>query len=137
MNAIYKFADDSTVEERRRKHPIDINRAEVERVDSIKFLQMMITNIVSWTSHMDKTVKKAQQCLFFLRRLRKFVMSIRTLTNFYRCTTESILSKYTMACYSNCSVQTITKADLPSMDFIYTSRCHKKAANMIKDSSHP
>eukprot|EP00061_Rhincodon_typus_P005993 g26159.t1 len=38
-------------------------------------------------------------------RLRKFGMSIRTLTNFYRCTIESILSGYIMAWYGNCSAQ--------------------------------
>eukprot|EP00061_Rhincodon_typus_P013480 g39878.t1 len=37
----------------------------------------------------DATVKKVRQHLFFLRLLRKFVMSIRSLTNFYRCTIES------------------------------------------------
>eukprot|EP00061_Rhincodon_typus_P000878 g13063.t1 len=76
-------------------------------------------------------------------------MSIRSLTNFYRCTIESILSKCTMAWYGNCSAQdckklqkvvctdqTIMEANLPSMDSIYTARCRGKAAN-IKDPSHP
>eukprot|EP00061_Rhincodon_typus_P015464 g43150.t1 len=66
--------------------PIYISGAEVERVKSIKFLGVTITNNVSWTSHIDATVKKAQLRLFFLRRLRKFSMSIRTLTSIYRCT---------------------------------------------------
>eukprot|EP00061_Rhincodon_typus_P019199 g9822.t1 len=77
-------------------------------------------------------------------------MSIRTLTNFYRCTIKSILSRCIMAWYGNCSAQehkklhkvvsiaqTITEANLPSMDSIYTARCHGKAANIIKDPSHP
>eukprot|EP00061_Rhincodon_typus_P004017 g21565.t1 len=94
-------------------------------------------------------VKKAQR-LFFLRQLRKFGMSTRTLTNFYRCTNESILSGCIMAWYGNCSAQdrkklqkvvctaqTITEANLASMDSIYTARCHKKADNIIKDPSHP
>eukprot|EP00061_Rhincodon_typus_P004944 g23780.t1 len=68
-----------------REHaPIYINGAVVERVDSIKFLGVMITNNLSWTSHVDATVKKAQQRLLFLRQLRKFGMSMRSLTNFYR-----------------------------------------------------
>eukprot|EP00061_Rhincodon_typus_P017346 g46000.t1 len=70
---------------------IYINRTKVEGVKSIKFPGVMITNDLSCTSHADATVKKAQQLLFFFRRLRKFVTSIRTLTNFYRCTVESIL----------------------------------------------
>eukprot|EP00061_Rhincodon_typus_P015860 g43777.t1 len=69
-----------------REHiPIYINRTEVERVKSIKFLGVMISNDLFWTSHVDAIVKKEQQHLFFLRRLRKFGMDIRTVTNFYRC----------------------------------------------------
>eukprot|EP00061_Rhincodon_typus_P015031 g42480.t1 len=55
--------------------PICNNGAEVERVESIKFLRVTITNNLSWTSHVGATVKKAQQHLFFLRWLRKFGMS--------------------------------------------------------------
>eukprot|EP00061_Rhincodon_typus_P008978 g32070.t1 len=69
--------------------PIYINRTEIERVKSIKFLGVAITDDLFWTSHLNATVKDTQR-LFFLRRLRKFGMSIRTLTNFYRCTIESI-----------------------------------------------
>eukprot|EP00061_Rhincodon_typus_P001080 g13662.t1 len=62
--------------------PIYINGTEVERVESVKFLRVTITNDLSWTSHVNVMVRKTQQHLFFLRRLRKFGMSIRTLTNF-------------------------------------------------------
>eukprot|EP00061_Rhincodon_typus_P001755 g15690.t1 len=145
MNAIYKFADDTTVvrrisnnnESKYRKEIgglvtwcnennlsnnvgrtkeliiafrkkggehslICINGVEVERVKSVKFHGVMITDNLSWTSHIDATVKKAQK-RFFLKWLRKFGMSIRTLTNFYRCTIESILSGCITAWYGNCS----------------------------------
>eukprot|EP00061_Rhincodon_typus_P001222 g14073.t1 len=55
-----------------RHTPIYNNGAEVERVESIKFLGVTTINNLSWTSHVDVTVKKAQQRLFFLRQLRKF-----------------------------------------------------------------
>eukprot|EP00061_Rhincodon_typus_P001336 g14490.t1 len=87
----------------------------------------MITYNLSWTSHVDVIVKKAQQHLFFLGQLKKFGMSIRSLTNFFRCTIESIMSGCIMAWYGNCSAQdykklqkvvctaqTITEANLPS-----------------------
>eukprot|EP00061_Rhincodon_typus_P010985 g35669.t1 len=70
--------------------PIYINGTEVESVKSIKFHGVPISNNLSWTSHVNATIKKAQQHLFFLRQVRKFGMSIRSLTNFYRCTIESI-----------------------------------------------
>ena len=53
--------------------------------------------------HTDSVVKKAQQRLFNLRRLKKFGMSPKTLTNFYRCTIESILLGCITAWYGNCS----------------------------------
>eukprot|EP00061_Rhincodon_typus_P011603 g36750.t1 len=132
------------------KHaPIYINRTEVERLKSIKFLGVMIIDNLSLTSHVNVTVKKAQQHLFFLRRLRKFGMFISSVTNFYRNTIESILSSYTTAWYGNhsaqdckkpqkvvCTAQTITEANLPSMDSTYTARCCRKAVNIIKDPSH-
>eukprot|EP00061_Rhincodon_typus_P001325 g14456.t1 len=95
MNAIYKFADDTTVGGEHA--PIYINCAEVEKVNSIKFLGETITDDQSWTSHVCTTVKKAQQHLFFLKQIRKFGMFIKSLTDFYRCTIESILSGCIMA----------------------------------------
>eukprot|EP00061_Rhincodon_typus_P015124 g42632.t1 len=66
-----------------REHiPIYVNRAEIETMESVTFLGVTITNNLSWTSHVDATIKAAQQCLFFHRQLRKFGMSIRTLTTF-------------------------------------------------------
>eukprot|EP00061_Rhincodon_typus_P002757 g18385.t1 len=110
----------------------------------------MITDDLSWISHVDVTVKKVQQRLSFLRQLRKFAMSIRSLTTFYRYTIENILSGCITAWYGNCSAQdckkrqkvvctaqTITEANLSSVDPIHTARCHRKAANFIKDPSHP
>ncbi|XP_059506611.1 uncharacterized protein LOC132210466 [Stegostoma tigrinum] len=130
---------------RGERSPIYINGDDVERVSCIKFLGVRITNHLSWTSHIDVTVKKTQQRLFFLRRLRKFVMSVRLLTNFYRCTIETKLSECIMAWYGNCSAQdckklqkvecaaqTITEANFPSTDSIYMACCCRKAANIIK-----
>eukprot|EP00061_Rhincodon_typus_P005793 g25738.t1 len=134
-----------------REHAFNyINGTEVERVMSIKFLRMTITSDLSWTSHVDATLKKAQQHFFFFRWLRKFGMSIRSLTNFYRCTIESVVSRCITAGYGNCSAQdcktlqkvvctaqTITEVNLPPRGSIYMAHCRGKAANIIKDSSHP
>ena len=73
-----------------------------------------------------------------------------TLTNFYRCTIESILSGCVTAWYGSCSAQdrkklqkvvnvaqSITQTSLPSIDSVYTSRCLGKAASIIKDPTHP
>eukprot|EP00061_Rhincodon_typus_P014395 g41387.t1 len=85
--------------------PIYINGTKVERVKNIKFLGVKITDDLSCTSHLNVTIKKAQQCLFFLRQRRKFGISTRSLTKFYRCTMESILSRCIMSWYGNFSAQ--------------------------------
>eukprot|EP00061_Rhincodon_typus_P003115 g19314.t1 len=94
----------------------------------------------------DAVTVKVQQCLFFLWWLRKFSTSIKTLTNFYICTIESLLSGCMTAWYGSCSAQdlkelqkvvctaqTMTEANLSSMGSICTARCCGKAANNIKD----
>eukprot|EP00061_Rhincodon_typus_P015202 g42742.t1 len=86
-------------------NPIYINGTEVETVISIKFLGVTIIDDLSWTSHVDATVKKAEQHLFFLRQLRNFGTSLKSLTNFYRCTIVGTLSRCITAWYGNCSAQ--------------------------------
>jgi len=62
----------------------------VEKVSCFKFLCVFIKDDLTWSRQADSAVKTAQKCLYFLRRLKKFGMSTKTLTNFYRCTIESI-----------------------------------------------
>ncbi len=76
-----------------REHtPITIDNTPVERVNSFKFLNVHITEDLTWSAHTDAVLKKAHQRLFFLRRLWKFVMSPSILRSFYTCTVESILT---------------------------------------------
>ena len=58
--------------------PIYIDGAAVDRVESFKFLGVHITDKLKWTAHKDSVVKKAQQSLFNLRRLKTFGLSPKT-----------------------------------------------------------
>jgi EAL domain-containing protein (putative c-di-GMP-specific phosphodiesterase class I) len=52
-----------------------INRAIAERGESFKFLGLHITNYqLSWSKHTKKVMKRTQQHLFPLRRLKIFGM---------------------------------------------------------------
>ncbi|XP_072563147.1 uncharacterized protein [Paramormyrops kingsleyae] len=64
----------------------------VERVSSFKYLGIYICEDLTWTLNTTQLVKKAQQRLYFLRRLRKFGMSRKILSNFYSCIVESTLT---------------------------------------------
>ena len=87
--------------QQREHSPIHIDGTTVEKVESFKFLGVHITDKLKWTTHTDSVVKKSQQILLNLSRLEKFVLSPNTLTNFYRCTIESILSGCITTWYGN------------------------------------
>ena len=50
----------------------------VEKVACFKFLGVHITDKLKWSTHTDSVVKKAEQRLFNLRRLKKFGLSPKT-----------------------------------------------------------
>ena len=55
---------------RAEQAPININGAVVEQVGSFKLLGVHITNNLSWSKHTNAVVKRAQQNLFPIRRLK-------------------------------------------------------------------
>ena len=81
-----------------------------------------------------------------LRRLKKFGLAPKTLTNLYRCTIESILlGCITTTLYGNCtahnrralqrvmrSAQPITGGKLPALQDTYSTRCHRKPQKILK-----
>ena len=119
-----------------REHPpIHIEGTAVEKVERFKFHGIHITDKLKWSTHIDSVVKKAQQRLFNLRRLKKFGLLPTTLTNFYRFTIERILSGCITAWYGNCTVhnrktlqrvvrsaQRITGGTLPALQDINSPR---------------
>ena len=127
-----------------------INGTVVEKVDKLKFLGMLITDKLKWSTYTANVVKKAQQHLFNHRRLKKCSLAPKTLTNFYRCTIESILSGCIIAWYGNCFAHTrralqgslrwpaqrITGGKLPALQDTCTTRCHRKAIKIIMDNNH-
>ncbi len=51
--------------------PLPIDSSTVERVSSTKFLGLQITEDLTWTTNTTSLSKKAQQCLHFLRWLKR------------------------------------------------------------------
>lgn len=60
-------------------HPHQL--AAEKRFKSYKLLDVYITEELEWLLHTDRVVKKVQLGLFKLRRLNKFVLVPKTLTN--------------------------------------------------------
>ncbi|KAK3529628.1 hypothetical protein QTP70_032507 [Hemibagrus guttatus] len=112
-NHIIKFADDTTVvgliskynERAQSDHSqLNINGSNVEIVKSTKFLTVHLVEDLTWSLNTSSITKKAQQRLYFLRRLRKAHLPPPILTTFYRGTIESILSSCITAWFGNCTV---------------------------------
>src|SRR4029434_2360324 len=78
--------------------PLHINGSAVEMVSCFRFLG--VSNDLTWSAHTDKVVKAARKRLFFLRRLDSVI-----LTNFYRCTIESILTGCITVWYGSCTAK--------------------------------
>ena len=108
--------------------PILIYGAVVEQVESFKFLGVHINNKLTWSKHTKTVVKRAQQNLFPLRRLKIFGMGLQILNRFYSWTIGRLLAGCVTACYGNCSAsdckalqrvvrtaQYITVAKLPAI----------------------
>ncbi len=132
------------------KFVVCINNIPVEIVSSFKFLGIQITDTLSWSLNTSCVVKRAQQRLYFLRCLKKYSMSMKTLINFYQATIESILTGCILVWFGNTTAQDckhLTKivktaskiigTPLPLLQDIYTTRCKRKALNTTKDTSHP
>jgi hypothetical protein len=96
--------DDREIQETSRgSTSLSTSEGQQWRKWKVKFLDVHINDKLKWSTHTDSVVKKAQQHLFDLRRLKKFGLSPKTLTNFYTSTIESILSDCITAWYGNCS----------------------------------
>ncbi|KAK1796865.1 hypothetical protein P4O66_000953 [Electrophorus voltai] len=135
----------------RRDHsPLAINGSSVEIVKNIKFLGVHIAENLTWTLNTSSITKRAQQHLYFLRKLREAQLPSPILNTFYRGTVESILSSCIITWFGNCTafdhktlqriVRTAEKiigVALPSITNIYITRCIRKATNIVKDPTHP
>jgi hypothetical protein len=101
-------------------------------------------------NNLSPNVNKTKEMILHFRRLKKFGLSPKTLTNFYRCTIESILLGCITAWYGNCSAhnhrralqrvvrsaQRITRGKLHALQDTYSTRCNRKAKKIINHPSH-
>ncbi|KAI3353980.1 hypothetical protein L3Q82_018534 [Scortum barcoo] len=92
---------------RRTEHaPLLIHGEAVESVSTISSSWCIhITSDLTWSMNTAHLVKKAQQRLIFLRKLKRAGLSPQLLTNFYRATIESILCLSAAVWYGSCTAQ--------------------------------
>ncbi|KAK2188224.1 hypothetical protein NP493_139g01016 [Ridgeia piscesae] len=141
------------VDFRRKKSspsPLVIDGRTVDFVQHFKFLCSTISSNLKWELNVVNIVKKAQQRLYLLRRLRSFGLTSQVMLNFYRAVIEivllfsitvwfgSITQKETLRL--NRVVKTASRIigrELPSLEILYQQRLLGKANLISQDSSHP
>ncbi|KAK3543294.1 hypothetical protein QTP70_014043 [Hemibagrus guttatus] len=118
--------------------------SNVEIVESTKFLGVHLPENLTWSLNISSITKKAQQCLYFLRRLRKAHLPPPILPTFYIL---SILSSCITAWFENCTISDcktlqrivrtaeIIRVSLSSIMDIYSTRSIHKANSIRTELS--
>uniref|UniRef100_A0A8C1WEF3 Reverse transcriptase domain-containing protein n=1 Tax=Cyprinus carpio TaxID=7962 RepID=A0A8C1WEF3_CYPCA len=139
---------------RKSNHPghsaLYINREAVERVNSFKCLGLTVSEDLSWGNNITLAVGKAQQRLFFLRKLKRAKLPHKFMISFYNCAIHSVLTYGLLVSFSSCTVaeqqmiQRVVKTAgkiietvLPEVSTVSTSCCLRRTRNIIKDRFHP
>ncbi|KAK3506084.1 hypothetical protein QTP70_002927, partial [Hemibagrus guttatus] len=115
--------------------PLTIMNSTVPTVESFRFLGTTISQDLKWHTHIDATIQKAQQRLYFLRQLRKFNLPQELLTHFYSAVIESVLCTSITVWFGSATksdmrrlqrtvrtAERIIGAPLPTLQELYTSR---------------
>ena len=130
--------------------PVVIEEQEVEMVPRYKYLGLTIDEKLNWHEHSNTVCKKANQRLYFLRKLKSFDVCTDILAVFYTACIQSVLS-FGISCWGgnlrvrdeeklNRLIRKASKVagcDLPSIREIYEHACKKKALNILNSPSHP
>uniref|UniRef100_A0A3P9CV01 Reverse transcriptase domain-containing protein n=1 Tax=Maylandia zebra TaxID=106582 RepID=A0A3P9CV01_9CICH len=142
------------VDFRKRGHnnhlPLFIGSEAVERVSSFKFLGVTVTEDLSWGNHITSVVRKAQQRLYYLRRLRSAHIPRSLMLNFYNCAISSVLTYGFLVWFPSCTkadqqaLQRVVKeagriigTSLPEISNIFPTRCLRRVHSILRDQHHP
>ena len=141
------------VDFRRKKSPVSpllIDGKTIEIVQHVKFLGSTISSDLKWELNVDAIVKKAQQRLYFLRRLRSFGLTTQITLNFYKAVIENVLTFSLTVWFGSITVKEklrlnrvvniaskIIGRSLPSLKSLYQQRLLRGAGLISQDPSHP
>lgn len=118
-------------------------------VESYKYLGTVIDNKLKGSANITKISKKANQRLYFVRKLRKIKVDKSLLTMFYRSTVESIITFCILSWYGNSSsndrnkLKKIIKSarklgcNVTSLHDMYTNALAKKTDSIMNYNDHP
>ncbi|TWW62292.1 putative RNA-directed DNA polymerase from transposon BS [Takifugu flavidus] len=85
--------------------PLALMDSPITIADSFRFLGTTITRDLKWEPTISSLIKKAQQRMFFLRKLRKLKLPPRMLAQFYTAIIESILTSSITVWYAGATAR--------------------------------
>ncbi|KAK3570533.1 hypothetical protein QTP86_022068 [Hemibagrus guttatus] len=96
--------------------PVILCDSLVTSAESFRFLGTTITKELKWEQNIRSLTKKAQQRIYFLRQLKKFLLPVKMLVNFYTAIIESILTSsitvwFAMSDYCNAILKKCSTVD--------------------------
>lgn len=130
--------------------PLVDKGSSVARVDTYKYLGIVLNNKLSWGDHVDFIVKKLNSRMYCLRKLNSFHITPEILNVFYSSTIVSVW-RYCLVCWGgNVSKSEKRRIDgivrkaervigecQPSVDSVYLDLLRGKLEMVWSDSSHP
>ena len=133
-----------------RLSPLLIDGRTVKIAQHFMFFVYIISNNIKWERNIDNIVKKAQQPLYALRRLRSFGLTTQIMLTFCTAAIESVLKCSITVWFGSVAVKEkltlnrivktasrIIARDLPSLESLYYQRLLGRASLISHDSSHP
>ncbi|KAK3513874.1 hypothetical protein QTP70_032885, partial [Hemibagrus guttatus] len=130
--------------------PVILCDSPVSSAESFCFLGTTITKELKWAQNISSLTKKAQQRMYFLRQLKKFLLPVKMLVNFYTAIIESVLTSSITVWFAAAtardkaklqrvihSAEKVIGCSLPSLQELYFSRSRRRAAKIAADPSHP
>ena len=72
-------------------NPLIVNGKEVDTVDNAKLLGVTISSNVTWNTHIEEVIKKANKRLYFLVQLKKAKVPPEELVLFYTTCVRSVI----------------------------------------------
>ena len=126
-----------------------IDGEAVEIVDDYKYLGCIIDNKLKGTSNVARIAKKANQTLYFVRKLKKVRVNKEILSLFYKSIVESVLCYCMSSWYGNVSkndrkkLKRVIKSakrmgcSVTPLDKLYKITVSTKTTKIMKDVSHP
>ena len=138
---------------RRQKNdiiPLTVHDEDVDIVTEYKYLGVHIDSSMSWDMHVRKTHSKANQRLYFLRKMNMFGVSKNIMKIFYSSVIQSVITNCCVVWFYSLRVQNRTKLErvikaakkiigrhVECLADIVDERILTHFKKLVKDSSHP